>query len=89
MKTLQNPANMQIKQALYEFSNIIGQDSYVTLVSKHSQESFMQLPELVLTNNKTPFVKIKALIIDFHPRIIGLGIIKQNNKLSYTGLMKL
>ena len=91
IKCLNIPTSVAIKQALAEFSEKIGQDSYVNACTKHSQERCMDVASLISLTDLTPYTKIKAIIIDFQPRIIGAGIVKKkgsNNSYSYSGLIK-
>ena len=51
----------------------------------------MDVASLISLTDLTPYTKIKAIIIDFQPRIIGAGIVKKkgsNNSYSYSGLIK-
>ena len=47
IKCLNIPTSVAIKQALAEFSEKIGQDSYVNACTKHSQERCMDVASLI------------------------------------------
>jgi hypothetical protein len=89
IKTLVKPSAQEIKQALYEFNKISGLNSFRSIRTKHSQQSFMALADLLDFNDSTVFTRIKALVIEFNPTLVGLGVVRaKNNRLSYSCILK-
>ena len=77
-----------IKQVLNEFGKVIGRDLYVCINHKHTQTPYMELNKLLNQEIYEEFARIKALVIDFHPRSIGIGVVKCKDDLGYSGIMK-
>lgn len=89
VKPFTTPNAQQVKTILYESGQVLGQNPSIDVLTKYSQEPVMPINELIGLENLKNFARIHTLIIDFHPRDIGLGVVKTSkNTLSYTGLIK-
>ena len=89
IKSLPLPTSSVIKAVMAEFSQKIGRDLTITINHKHTQQPNMNLFSLMDPNDKTPFTRLKALVVDFQPRIIGYGVYKEDLGMGYSGLVKL
>lgn len=89
IKSLPPPTSSVIKEVMLQFSQKIGRDLTLTINHKHTQQPTLNLHSLLDPSDQTLYTRLKALVIDFHPRTIGYGIHKENSRLVYSGLIKL
>jgi hypothetical protein len=81
-------SQLSIRQVLNEFGKVIGKDLYVNINHKHTQMPCMQPDRLLDFENFEEFARVKGLVIDFHPRESGIGVVKARDGYEYVGLMK-
>ena len=89
IRALSAPCNAHMKEIQMQYRQILGENPCMEIKTAHSQKPCIGLHEVLDLQESRTLVRIKAIIIEFNPRVIGMGVVKTPRKtLGYTGILK-